>query len=330
METCPIGRRTVIRSGSVAMLALATAWPVAGQGPLPRALRIGVLSVSTPPGNPEAFRAALAEYGYVESKNLTFERRAAGGRNERLPDLAGELVEGKVDFILTFTTAGTRAARQATSTIPIIMMGVGGDPVASGLVTSLARPGGNITGFTQMSAEQAAKRLELLKELMPGLKKATLLGDAQITEATRNTVRAAAAAMQVELAMVDIRNEADIVAAFADMRRRGIEAVTQSSSPLLRDHAALIARLALQHRLAWAGVRGDAAHGALLGSSADMSHVNPRAAYLIDRIARGAKPGDQPIERPTRFTLTVNMTTARALGIKLSPAFMTRVDSMVE
>jgi putative ABC transport system substrate-binding protein len=330
METCPFGRRAVIRCGTAALWALATAWPVAGQGTLPRPLRIGVLSVSTPPGNAEAFRAALAEYGYVEGKNLTFERREAGGRSELLPGLAGELVQNKVDFILTYTTAATRAARQATSTIPIIMMGVGGDPVDSGLVTSLARPDSNITGFTQMSAEQAVKRLELLKELMPGLKKAAFLGEAQMTKATRNAVRTAAATMQVELAMVDIRTEADIVAAFADMRRQGIQAVTQSLGPLLSDHAPLIARLALQQRLAWAGGRSDTAHGALLGLSADMSHVPARAARLVDRIARGAKPGDQPIERPTRFTLTVNLTTARALGIKLSPAFMTRVDSAVE
>jgi putative ABC transport system substrate-binding protein len=197
-------------------------------------------------------------------------------------------------------------------------------------VASLARPGGNITGFTGMSAEQGIKRLELLKELLPGLKKAALLGDAQMTEATRSAMRAAAATLQVELAMVDIRNEADIVAAFADMRRQGIQAVTQTSGPLLRNHAALIPRLALQHRMAWASVGGDAERGALLAFSPDMSHVVSRTAHLIDRIARGAKPGDLPIERPTRFTLSVNLTTAKALGIKLSPAFMTRVDRTVE
>jgi len=329
MDTCPIGRRAVIRSGTAGLFALATAWSVRSQGPPPRALRIGVLSPIAPPGLREAFIAALAEYGYVEGKNLAFEWPVAGG-HERLSGLAVELVQNKVDFILTYTTAATRAARQATSTIPIIMVGVGGDPVASGLVSSLAKPGGNITGFTAMSAEQAVKRLQFLKELMPGLKKAAYLGDAQTTEATRSAVRDAAAAMQVQLAMVDIRNEADIVAAFADLRRQGIQAVTQSAGPLLRDHAALIGKLALQHRMAWAGLRGDVERGALLGSSADTSYVIPRAARLIDRIARGAKPGDQPIERPTRFTLAVNLTTARALGIKLSPAFMTRVDSTVE
>ena len=330
MDTHPTGRRTVIRATVAGWLALASAWPARGQGPAPRALRIGVLSVGARPARDNRFRVALAEYGYVDGRNLAFEQRFADGNAERLPGLAAELVQSKVDFILTFTTAGTRAAQRATTTIPIIMSGVGGDPVASGLVASLAKPGGNITGFIGMTAEQGVKRLELLKELLPGLKKAALLGDAQMTEATRNAMRAAAAALQVELVMVNFRKETDIAAAFADMRSKGIQAVTQTSSPAVVDHAALIAGLALQQRMAWAGVRGDAERGALLASSADMSHVIPRAAYLIDRIARGAKPGDLPIERPTRFTLTVNLTTARALGIKLSPAFMTRVDNTVE
>jgi putative tryptophan/tyrosine transport system substrate-binding protein len=329
MDSHPPVRRTLLATTAAGWLALALPCPVRAQGPAPRALRIGVLSVS-PRNMGTRLGAALAEYGYIEDKNLTFEVRSADGDSARLPGLAAVLVQRKVDVILTFTTADTRAARQATSTIPIIMYGVGGDPVASGLVASLARPGGNISGFISMTAEMGVKRLELLKELMPGLKKAALLGDARMTEATRNAVRAAAAKLQVELAMMDIRNEADIVAAFADMGRRGIQAVTNTGSPLLRDHADLIPRLALQHRVAWASGGGDADRGALLAYSPDMSHVAPRAAYLIDRIARGAKPGDLPVEQPTRFTLTVNPTTAKALGIKLPPAFMTRVDRTVE
>lgn len=330
MDSHPTGRRAVIRATVAGWLALASAWPARGQAQAPRALRIGVLAAGARPTGGDRLRAALAEYGYVEGRNLAFEQRFAEGNAERLPGLAAELVQSKVDIILSFTTAATRAAQQATTTIPIIMAGVGGDPVASGLVQSLAKPGGNITGFTGMTAEQGVKRLELLKELLPGLKKAALLGDAQMTEATRNAVRVAAAAMQVELLMVNIGTETNLAATFADMRSKGIQALTQTSSPTVVDRAVLIARLALQHRMAWAGIRGDAERGALLASSADTSHVAPRAAYLIDRIARGAKPGDLPIERPTRFTLTVNLTTARALGIKLPPTFMTRVDSTVE
>ncbi|MFN0182364.1 MAG: ABC transporter substrate-binding protein [Aquabacterium sp.] len=323
------GRRKALLAAVAALLGPAAVPLSFGQGPPPRALRIGVLRVDKVPASPR-FVAAMAALGYVEGRNLTFERREADGDAARLPALAAELVQRKVDVILTFTTADTNAAQLATKTTPILMMGVGGDPVASALVASLSRPGGNVTGFVGMGAEQSVKRLELLKDLLPGLKKAALLGDAQMTEATRHAVRQAAAALRVDLVMVDLRHDSDIATVIAELKSRGVQALTMASSPLVHRQDKRIAALALQHGLAWAASELTTNDGALLGSSPDMRHVVTGAASLIDRIARGARPGDIPVEQPTRFLLSINLKTARALGVKPSPAFMTRVDRTVE
>lgn len=328
----PLPRRRFIHAAgaTVGLVVLVSAWPARGQSQAPRSLRIGVLGIAKPPGDGSGLRDALAPYGYVLGKNLEFETRWADGDAQRLPALAAELVQSKVDVILVSITPEAQAAKKATATIPILMMGVGGDPVASGLVASLAKPGGNITGLISMTAEQGVKRLELLKELLPRLSKAAWLSGSQTTEATRKALHAAAAAMRIDLVAVEVRSEPDITTAIASMRPKGIQALTMIPTTLLRNHATLIAELALQNGLPFAGAEGDAERGALLGLTADTSQRNPRVAYLIDRIARGTKPADLPIEQPTRFTLSVNLKTARALGVKLSPGFMVRVDRTIE
>jgi putative tryptophan/tyrosine transport system substrate-binding protein len=314
MEPSPPGRRRVVRAATAAagLLAIARAWPVRaqGQGPVPpgpRVLRIGSLS-SGKHIRIDALRAALETHGWVEGKNLVFERRAAEGNAERLAALAAELVQAKVDLILVFITPDAVAARQATSTIPILLDGVGADPVATGLVASLARPGGNITGTTWMTAEQGVKLLELLKELLPRVSKVAGLIGSAATEATRRALQRAA---------------------MADLRGKGIQALMRMPTPLTNTHAALITELALEQRLPYAGVPGDVDLGALLGFGVVWPDQHSRMAWYIDRIARGAKPADLPIERPTRFTPSVNLKTARALGVRLPPGFMVRVDRTI-
>jgi putative tryptophan/tyrosine transport system substrate-binding protein len=329
VDSSPRGRRRALHAAA-GWLALVSAWPARGQGQAPRVLRIGVLGTFGPPLKDRGLWNALVGYGYIEGKNLEVERRWADGQLERLPALAAELVQSKVDIILALTTPDARAARQATAAVPILLYATGGDPVASGLVTSLSRPGGNITGYITLSAEMGVKRLELLKELLPRLSKAAWLSGSQATDGTRRAMQAAATVLRIDLATVEVRSVPDITATIAGMRSKGIEALVVLPTPLLNNNAALIAEQALQQRLPYAGVDGDSDRGALLGLSPDLSQMNPRMAYFIDRIARGAKPADLPIERPTRFKMSVNLGTARALGLKLSPAFLSRIDRTVE
>jgi putative ABC transport system substrate-binding protein len=318
----------------VVLATLAGALPAWAQARTPP--RIGFLNASTAAAaarQVEAFRQGLREQGYAEGTDIAIEYRFADGRFERLPQLARELVELPVDVLVSVVTEASRAARSATSTIPIVMVGVG-DPVAAGLVASLARPGGNITGNSSSLTETAGKSLELLKEVAPGMRRVAVLWNpanrvfqAQMVEATA----AAARALGLEVSMHEARDADGVARAFEAMSRERVGGVNVMPDPALRALAPRIARLALRHRLA--SVSGDIdypAAGGLLAYSASFHDLHRRAAVYVARILRGEKPGDLPVELPTTFELVINRKTARQLGLTIPPALLLRADRVLE
>ena len=305
------------------------------QQPTAKMHRIGFLGPTSAAGiasRLEAFRDGMRELGYVEGKNLFIEFRWAEGKYDRLPELAAELVRLNVDLIVTGSTPGVRAAKQATTTIPIVMASVG-DPVASGLVASLARPGGNITGSTFFQPELIAKRIELFKEAMPRLTQVAYLVNLDNTANTGPTLHAAemaAKTLKVGLQPFPVRGPGDFDSAFAAMAKKRVDAVVIAEEPMLLANMSAIIELAIKRRLLSAGGKEFAEAGGLLGYGIDGSVPYRRAAYFIDRILKGTKPGDIPVERATRFELIINLKTAKAIGIKIPPTLVQRADKVIE
>ena len=296
--------------------------------------RIGFLGSTSAAGlasRLEAFRVGLRDLGYIEGKNLVIEFRWAEGKYDRLPELAAELVRLNVDLIVTAATPGVRAAKQATTTIPIVMASVG-DPVASGLVASLARPGGNITGSTFFQPELMAKRIELFKEAMPRITQVAYLMNPDNTAATLNlrAMEITAKSLKVGLQLFPVRGPNDFDGAFAAMAKKRVNAVVINEEPMLMANVSAIADLAIKRRLLSAGGKEFAEAGGLLGYGIDTSEPFRRAAYFIDRILKGTKPGDLPVERATRFELIINLKTAKALGIKIPQTLSQRADKLIE
>lgn len=298
--------------------------------------RIGFLNASTPAAAArqiEAFRQGLREQGYVEGGNIAIEYRFADGRFDRLPELARELVRLRVDVLVSVVTEASRAARNATSTIPIVMVGVG-DPVAAKLVASLARPGGNITGNSSSSAETAGKSLELLREVVPGLRRVAVLWNpanrvfqGQMVEATV----AAARALGLEVSLLEARDADGLTRAFEAMSRDRVGGLDLMPDPALRALASRIASLAVRHRLA--SVSGDIDYpsaGGLIAYSASFSDLHRRAAVYVARILKGEKPADLPVELPTTFELVINRKTAGQLGLTIPPSLLLRADPVLE
>ncbi len=299
--------------------------------------RIGYLSVSLAPNPhlPEAFRQGLRDLGYVEGRNVVIEYRSAEGI-ERIPALAAELVALKVDVI--FVGGGTRAtlaAMQATKTIPIVFTGVG-DPVTSGLVTSLARPGGNVTGLSGLGPELVGKRLELLTQAVPGVTRVAVLWlPGALGERTdREMLKAAdvaAGALGVRLQVVEARGPADFDRAFSDMTRAHAGALTVlPSNRFLREHRRLV-DLAAKNRLpAVYTSREFVDAGGLMAYGANGADNYRRAATYVDKILKGAKPADLPVEQPTKFELVINLKTAKALGLTIPPSLLARADEVIQ
>ena len=320
----------------VALGAGALVTPLASfaQQPPARMHRIGFLGSTSAAGigiRLEAFRAGLRDLGYIEGKNLVIEFRWAEGKYDRLPELAAELVRLNVDLIVTAATPGVRAAKQATTTIPIVMANVG-DPVASGLVASLARPGGNITGSTFFQPELVAKRIELFKEAMPRITQVAYLMNPDNTAATLNlrAMEITAKSLKVGLQPFPVRGPNDFDGAFAAMAKKRVDAVVINEEPMLMANLSAIADLAIKRRLLSAGGKEFAEAGGLLGYGVDQPEIYRRAAYFIDRILKGTKPGDLPVERATRFELIINLKTAKALGIKIPQTLLQRADKLIE
>ena len=276
-------------------------------------------------------RAGLADFGYVEGKNLVIEARWAEGKEERLDELAADLVRIKVDVIVCHGSNPSLAAKRATTSIPIVSAGTG-DAVAIGLVASLAKPGGNITGSTYFLPELMAKRLEIIKDALPRLTQAAVLlySDSRTNLAIDRAMVPAAKSLKLALHRFDVRDADDLDRAFAAMARKHIGAI------VVHDHARLNANLkkilahAAQHRIAAIGNDEVAEAGGLIGYGANFSTMYRRAGYFVDRILKGTKPADLPVEQPTTFEFVVNMKTAQALNIKFPQVTMIQATKVIE
>ncbi len=298
--------------------------------------RIGRLypgSPTEPNPNLEAFRQGLRDLGYVEGQNLVIEYRYAEDRDDRLADLAAELVRLKVDVIVTVAASATRAVQHATRTIPIVMAG-GSDPVGDGLVASLARPGGNTTGTSNLTVELPGKRLELLKETVPQSARIAVLANpaAETYASAMNNLTVAARALGLQLHVVELRRADELDAAFAAMTRAGADALIVVGEPLLLDSLrGRTVDLAAKHRLpAMYSWKELVVAGGLMSYGPSLPDMHRRLASYVDKILKGAKPGDLPVEQPTKFELVINLKTAQALGLTIPPTFLFQADEVIQ
>jgi len=325
-----INRRTFLAGTGAVLLAVPLDAEAQQAG---RVHRIGFLSLqSGPTSTTEAFHQGLRELGYVEGRNLIIEYRWASRKEERLPELAAELVRLKVEVIVTAAAPTIEAARRATSTIPIVMAAVA-DPVGSGLVANLARPGGNVTGLTALSTELAGKRLQLVHELVPKVTRVAVLAHhgTSATPLFLEEMRSAAQQMKVQLVVQEVNEAGDLLGAFAAMQRERAQALVVQVTPFSADNAKRIVELGVQHRLpAMYDVRSFVAAGGLVSYGPSLSEMFRRAAFYVDRILKGAKPGDLPIEQPSKFELVINLKTAKALGLTIPPSLLSRADEVIE
>jgi putative ABC transport system substrate-binding protein len=279
----------------------------------------------------EAFRAGLRDFGYEEGRNLSIEFRSPEGRIDLLPALASELVALKVDVLVTAGTPATLALKRATTTIPIVTTNVG-DAVATGLIASLARPGGNVTGSTYFIQDLYAKRLELLKEAMPHISQVAVLLDPSNVAIVTNIrkMEAASASMKIDLHRFEARRLDDFEGAFAGMSKKGVQAITVVESPMLTPNVSTTAGLAIKHRLPSSGNIDFGEAGGMIGYGISILDLFRRAAYFVDKILKGARPADIPVEQPTRFELVINVKTARALGLVVPQSIVLRAERVIE
>jgi len=313
----------------------AAAWPIATRAEQPARLQtIGFLGSATPSAAPEgaaAFVQRLSELRWVIGSTVAIEYRWAEGRNDRFAELAAEFVRLKVDAIVTSGTPSVLALMQATSSIPIVFVAVG-DPVTNGLVKSLARPGGNVTGLSNQTRDLAGKRVEILREVVPGLRRLAILAnvgnDAVVLE-MRDT-QAAARTLGYEVTTLEIRRSEDIAPAFETIRDRA-DAIYIVIDALVVINRVSINTLALNARLpTMHAFRESVEAGGLISYGPNFAELWRRSAEYIDKILRGAKPGDIPVEQPTKFDLVINLKTAKALGLSVPPALLARADDVIE
>jgi len=294
--------------------------------------RVGVRGVTSPAGyarQVEAMRQGFRDLGYVEGQNIVIEYRWAEGRYDRLPALAAELIRLQPDVIVT-SGAGTRALKEATTTIPIVMA-VGGDAVASGLVASLARPGGNITGSTFFGPELSAKRLEMLKSAVPRLARvAVLLNPGSKYDVDWETVKKTATALNVELFEAPARSPQEFDDAFALMLRRRADGLVILSDSMLVANMRRLAELSAAKRLPGAGSDEYAEGGGLLAYGVSFPALWRRAPYFVDKILKGGKPATIPVEQASRFEFIINLKTARALGLPIQQSLLFRADQVIQ
>jgi putative ABC transport system substrate-binding protein len=312
------------------------ATPLAAQGrqagpPTVGLLFLGTAGVDSTERSGIAVREGLREHGWIEKQNIHFQHRYAGGMRDRLDQLVSELVKNRVDVIVTIGTEATRAARRATSSIPIVMAGVG-DPVRAGFIASLSRPGGNTTGVSLLNQELWPKRLELIKEVVPAATRVAVVSspDPVHTESLK-LMLGAAPRLGLELRNVLVSGQGDLGRVFAEIGRGGADTMVVQPSVVLDEMGARIAQLAKRQRLpsmfAW---RQHAEAGGLMSYGADLYAVQRHAASYVDKILRGAKPGDLPVEQPTKFELVINLGTAKALGLAIPQALLLRADLVIQ
>lgn len=290
--------------------------------------RIGVLTV----GPEDVLQQSLRDLGYVEGRDVVFEIRDTEGRSERVDALASDLVRLKVDVIVATHPAAVFSAKRATATIPIVMMN-SPDPVQLGLVTSLARPGGNITGLTTLTVDVSIKQIELLKEAVPRASRVALLWnpDNPWHPVAVTGLQARGGSLGLQLQVLEVRGPDAFDSAFHAMTTKRAQAVLALADPMMFSHRQRLADLATKHRLPMmSNVRQYAEAGSLMSYWADRTDLSRRAASYVDRILKGAKPGDLPIEQPTKFELVINLKTANALGLKIPPSVLLRADRVIE
>ncbi len=320
----------------ITLLGGAAAWPVAARaqqsGKLPT---IGFLVPGTPLTESQrvaAFVQRLRELGWTEGRNVAIEYRWSEGRNDRVAEIAVELVRIKVDVIVTTGTPAALAAKQATSVIPVVITGVA-DPVGSGLVASLARPGGNITGLSIQQADLAGKRLELLREVIPALRRLAILANVGNPNAVpeMGEVRAAARTLGLEVAVFEIRRTEDIAPAFEALIKDRSEALYVVGDSLLTTNRIRLNTLALGARLPTSYANRESVEvGGLMSYGPNFPDLFRRAAEYADKILRGAKPADLPVEQPNKFDLVINLVAAKALGLTVPPTLLARADEVIE
>ena len=296
--------------------------------------QLGFLYASTVPltgGGLAQIKEGLRELGYIEGQNIAFEYRHAEGKPDQLSLMAAELVRMKVDVILSGGSTATRAAKAATTTIPIVML-QDNDPVRNGFIASLARPGGNITGLSTLRPEISGKRLELLKEIVPGLSRVAVLGSSNNpgdAEGLKETERAAAA-LRVQLQYVDVRDRKEVERAFRDARSARADAILVLGGPIFNVNPKSVAEHAAKSRLPAVFVRqGFVNAGGLMSYGVNIGDLQRRAAIYIDKILKGAKPADLPVEQPTKFELAINLKTAKQLGVTIPPHLLARADKVI-
>ncbi len=325
----------LIRLLTIVALGILAAALAAGAQQPGKVSRIGFLSTFSPSDVPrwrQAFRQGLRDLGYTESHNIAIEYRYAEGRPERLPDLAAELARLKVDVIVAETTPASLAAKQATTTIPIVMTIVA-DPLGNGLVSSLARPGGNITGLSLQLPELAAKRLQLLKEVVPRVSRVAVLWNpaSPITAPQFTETEAAARALGLQLESLEVRGPDDFERAFQAATRRRAGALLVLEDFLIVSQRTRIVAFAAKSRLpSVSGVPDFAEAGGFMVYAPNFPDISRRAATYVDRILKGAKPADLPVEQPTKFELVINLKTAKALGLAIPQSILIRADQVIQ
>jgi len=318
-------RRTFLAGTGAVLLAA----PLAAEAQRPlKVAQIGILSAFSVSAREEAFRHGLRDLGYTEGQNVTIRSRYAEGRFEKLPELAAELVQLNVEVIVASPTEAIRAAQRATKTIPIVMA-VSGDPVGSGIVTSLAHPGGNITGLTSVAPELTAKRLEFLKATAPAMSRVSFLANQATPKRFVSEIEAAGRALGTRISPVMVENADELDRVFSAMAKARVGGLVVDL--VLHEHRRRIVELAIRHGLPTiSGPREFAEAGGLMAYGPDYPDLFRRAATYVDKILKGVKPADLPVEQPTKFELVINLKTAKALGLTIPRSVLGRADQVIE
>lgn len=323
-------RDFILRLGGAAAI-----WPLAARAQ--QAARSRVVGLLVPGSEAshgawiDAFTRRLAELGWTDGRNVTIEYRWAAGDNQRMTEFAGEFVQRKVDVIVS-SANGVNIASKATSSIPIVFAAFN-DPIASGLVKSLSRPGGNVTGLTVQPSDLAGKRIELLRQIVPNMRRLSALANVAGSGFALETggVRAAAAALNVEAEILELRSADDIAPALARLRQRRPDGLYVLSEPLVNANKTRIVQVVMEERIPTIfGFREFVDAGGLMSYGANFSDLFRRAADFTDKILRGEKPADMPVQQPVKFDLIVNLKTAKALGLTISESFLLRADEVIE
>jgi putative tryptophan/tyrosine transport system substrate-binding protein len=317
----------------ITLLSGAAAWPISARAQQPAKLpRIGFLSTGAADSLSDAFKEGLRELRYVEGQTIAIEWRFSGDRVERLPELAAGLVRLGVDLIVVTTTAPANAARAASSTIPIVFVSVS-DPVEFGFIKSLAQPGGNMTGLANTNVELSAKRLEILREMLPRVTRIAVLWNptVSVNRAALRELEEAARALGVELYPFEAQGAIELGGALVALMERRPEALFVVPNPLFAQFAQELADFTTRHRLpTMHGFRENVEAGGLMSYGPNLTDMFRRAATYVDKILKGEKPADLPVERPTKFELVINLKTAKAIGLEVPPIMLTRADEVIE